>query len=221
MGSGVSNDETFESVVEERLNATRRGDAAPRYELLNFGVPGRSLLQHVYVLENQVLSFEPDAILLVAHSNEPFFALRHLAKVIENGIEIPYASLEDLVRKAGVDPQGSTLEITRQLSPFIPEVISWGYRRIARTALEHGITPVWIYLPSVGESWTEQQLAAQIRAARQAGYAIWDLSDAYEGHDPSSLLIAEWDKHPNAIAHRLIADRLFASFREQEWGPSR
>jgi len=218
MGSGVSNDETFEAVVEERLNATRRGEAEPRYELLNFGVPGRSLLQHVYVLEKQVLSFEPDAILLVAHANEPYFALHHLAKVVEDGTEIPYPFLEDLVREAGVDPQDSTLEITRQLAPFVPEIISWGYRSIARLALEHGIKPVWVYLPMVRESWTEQQLAEQIRAAREAGFEIWDISDAYEGYDPSSLVIAEWDKHPNAMAHRLIADRLFAAFREHEWG---
>jgi hypothetical protein len=221
MGSGVSDDETFESLVEGRLNETPRGGGTPSYELLNFGVPGRSLLQHVYVLEKQVLSFEPDAILLVAHANEPFFALRHLAKVVENGIEIPYAFLEDLTREAGVDPQGSTLEITRQLTPFIPEIISWGYRSITRLAAEHGITPVWVYLPMVRESWTEQQLAKQIRAAREAGFEIWDLSDAFEGHDPSSLLIAEWDKHPNAMGHRLIADRLLASFREHEWDPSR
>jgi hypothetical protein len=187
MGSGVSNDETFESLVEERLNATQEGELAARYEFLNFGVPGRSLLQHVYVLETQVLSFEPDAILLVAHANEPYFALRHLAKVVESGIEIPYPCLEDLVREAGVDPQGSTPEITRQLTPFLPEIIPWGCRSIARLALEHGITPVWVYLPVVMESWTEQQRANQFRAAREAGFAIWDLSDAYEGHDPSSL----------------------------------
>jgi len=221
MGSGVSNDETFEALLEERLNGARRGAGAPRYELLNFGVPGRSLLQHVYVLEKQVLSFEPDAILLVAHANEPYFALRHLAKVVQNGIENPYAFLEDLMREAGVDSQGSMPEITRQLTPFIPEIISWGYRSIALSALEHGITPVWVYLPMARESWTEQQLAAQIRTAREAGFEIWDLSNAYEGHDPGSLLIAEWDKHPNAMGHRLIADRLFTSFREHAWGPPR
>jgi hypothetical protein len=29
------------------------------------------------------------------------------------------------------------------------------------------------------------------------------------GHDENELALAPWDNHPNAAAHRIIADRLF------------
>jgi hypothetical protein len=45
--------------------------------------------------------------------------------------------------------------------------------------------------------------------AQDSGFITVDLSDLYEGQDLSTLIVAEWDKHPNPKAHQLIADRLY------------
>src|SRR5262249_51907405 len=47
MGWGVSDDETFENVVETRLNKERAGQPWSRYEILNFSVPNYSPLQQL------------------------------------------------------------------------------------------------------------------------------------------------------------------------------
>jgi hypothetical protein len=51
--------------------------------------------------------------------------------------------------------------------------------------------------------------------ARQLGYDIIDIRDVYAGQDPSTLLLASYDKHPNAKGHRLIAERLFTELVER------
>ena len=37
---------------------------------------------------------------------------------------------------------------------------------------------------------------------------VIDLSDVYAGHDESGVRLAEWDDHPNARGHELVAERL-------------
>jgi hypothetical protein len=38
---------------------------------------------------------------------------------------------------------------------------------------------------------------------------VVDLSDAYDHQEVESLVVAYWDKHPNAAGHRLLAERLY------------
>jgi lysophospholipase L1-like esterase len=45
---------------------------------------------------------------------------------------------------------------------------------------------------------------------------VLDLSDAYNNQDPDSLVVAYWDKHPNAKGHMLIAEDLYRKLREEE-----
>jgi hypothetical protein len=55
-----------------------------------------------------------------------------------------------------------------------------------------------------------------MRLAREAGFTILQLSGVYDGVSLRSLKIAPWDAHPNAVGHRLIADRLYALLRDSE-----
>ena len=47
-----------------------------------------------------------------------------------------------------------------------------------------------------------------LRIAKTAGFHIVNLSEIYKDTDRASLRLAEWDEHPNARAHQLIAQRL-------------
>jgi lysophospholipase L1-like esterase len=52
--------------------------------------------------------------------------------------------------------------------------------------------------------------------ARQAGITAIDLLDVYKSA-PSmeQLQIAKWDGHPNAMAHRMIAEALYPALAPQ------
>ncbi len=45
-----------------------------------------------------------------------------------------------------------------------------------------------------------------MRLAAAAGFIVVDLSDVYKGEDLEAIRLAEWDEHPNARGHQLIAE---------------
>ena len=69
-GSGVSQDGAFAKQLEA-LYAESQGDARPRIEVLNFGVPGYNVSQVVERLRTRALPFEPDAVLYAYALNDP------------------------------------------------------------------------------------------------------------------------------------------------------
>lgn len=73
-GWGVAQDKTFAQKLEDSLNRMSKG--APRFEVLNFGVPGYSTFQEVALLEERGFDFDPDAVLVYFVQNDfgmPFF----------------------------------------------------------------------------------------------------------------------------------------------------
>ena len=74
----------------------------------------------------------------------------------------------------------------------------------------------FIFLPMIPEAPYPVDTSPDIELATNAGFAVLDLSDVYAGSDRNSLWVAEWDAHPNARGHRLIADRLYTLIRQNE-----
>ena len=87
------------------------------------------------------------------------------------------------------------------------------YARFVDLSRQHGVPAYWIYMPRVVQ---EQSAELQLRLAQEAGFRILNLTGAYDGHDPKSLEVAPWDNHPNALAHRLIADKLFDVLKDDK-----
>ena len=215
MGDGVANHETFEWLLEERLNRENNGKRYTRYEILNFAVAGYGPLRRLMVLENKVLSFQPDAIFYVGLHDESRFVGIDLSQVVERGVDIPYKYPRRIVRRAGINQRTGKSVIEKRLQPFYNRVISWAQRRIVADCQQQGILPVWIYLPSLLRNPSQERVADAVRRAEKAGFITLNLSGVFGSHNPRSLWITEWDTHPNAKAHRLIADRLYDVLAEK------
>jgi D-alanyl-lipoteichoic acid acyltransferase DltB (MBOAT superfamily) len=216
MGSGVADEETFESILENRLNSETNQGRHAKFEILNFAVAGYSPLQQVMVLEKTVASFHPDSVFYVAHASEVKQATDHLSNVVRNGIRIPYDYLGEIVHKAGIDEKTPGLIAEKKLAPFGPEMLSWTYHRIVQDCREQGVFPVWIFLPRIDKGDGKSDLANLVWLAEESGFTVLNLSGVYENHKASSLQVADWDHHPNAKGHRLIADRLYKALSERE-----
>jgi hypothetical protein len=216
MGSGVSNDEVFESLLEDRLNRENGGNAYARYEILNFAVPGYSAMQNLMVLEQKGFSFQPDALFFIAHQREEEDTVRYLADRISVGAELPYADLMELARQAGADAAATRVENERRLRPLGSEILAWTYGRVVDTARANGVLSVWIFVPTLENPLREETVNHLARLARESGFVVLDLSDAFDHQDVESLVVAYWDKHPNAAGHRLLAERLYQALREQQ-----
>jgi len=210
MGWGAGDGETFEALLETRLNRERVGGPYARYEILNFGVPGYQPPQQLVALE-KALRFHPNAVFYVAAGREVSRAAEYLAEVVRKQVPIPYPPLVEIVRKAGLTPTEDETTALRQLNPHRAEVLSATYGLIAGRVRSAGAVPVFVFLPQVrGGSWQEET-PETLRIAGAAGFILIDLSEVFAGQDLEAIRLAEWDDHPNAKGHQLVAQQLYAA----------
>ena len=210
MGSGIENDETFENLIEEELNARQGFAGRSRVELLNFSMAGYSALQSMRALDAKALAFGPDMVLCVVHVNEDVMVRRALRAAIAQGRELGYPWLEDIVRRSGARRRMSQVKIEQRLEPFMAEIVEGSLRTIAQTARDNGAVPVLVYVPLTHEDPVRSSRRRQglLEMAERAGFRILSVEDAFRGQEPDSLAVAPWDNHPNAFAHRLIAEHI-------------
>jgi hypothetical protein len=216
MGLGVADGEDFGWLLEERLNLENMGGQYTDYEILNFAVPGYSALQDLMILEQKALAFQPDTIFFIAHQRDEEAVVKYLADRLSVGAEFPYEDLVELARQAGVMPGETKAEAERLLKPVETEILSWTYRRIVEVSQAHNILPVWIFMPTMEDPLHEEEITHLTGLATESGFIVLDLSAAYDNQDPEALVIAYWDKHPNAKGHILIAEELYQKLQEKE-----
>lgn len=214
MGSGVNDGETFESLIEERLNQPGPQRPHERYEVLNFAVAARAPIQHVYLMEEKILPFKPQALIQVAHGQDKGIASRFISRMIQTGLEPPYPYLRDLFEELGLDQNTPDFIIQRRIRPHTGAILEWSYKRIAQTCRDRGILPIWVYQPMIYDPEEGVALEQRMAQARAAGYVVVSLADVYGDNDQAELQIAAWDNHPNALAHRLVADVLYQRLLE-------
>jgi len=214
MGWGVGDGETFEALVESRLNRERAGAPFPNYEILNFGVPGYQPPQQLVALE-KALTFEPSAVFYVATGRELSRAARYVVEVVEKRVGIPYPFLWEIVAKAGLKPGMDEATALRRVASFQPEILLGVYRHIQEESRKRGIVAVWIFLPQVREGAWQEETPEMLRIAAEAGFVIVNLADVYKNENAEAIRLAEWDEHPNARGHQLIAARLYDALQEQ------
>jgi len=214
MGWGVGDGQTFESLVEDRLNREWAGGPFEKYELLNMGVPGYQPPQQLVMLE-KALSFRPNAIFYIATGREITRAAAYLAEVTNKGIEIPYQELREIVLKAGVTPGMDEAEARKRLTPHASEILASVYRRLADETRRQGSVAVWVFLPQVREGSWQEETPETLAIAEAAGFVVINQEDVYKGRKVDDIRLAEWDDHPNVSGHALIADRLFNALAEK------
>jgi len=213
MGWGVSDGDTFEALLEQRLNQELAGKPFAKYELLNYGVQGYQPPQQLANFERSLAS-HPNAIMYIATGREPSRSAMYLAEIMRKGIDIPYPRLQEIVAKAGVTKGMREADALRRLKPFANEILTFIYVHVAEGARSRGIQPIWVFLPQVREGGWQEETADTVKIAEQAGFRVIRLDAVYRGEDVNKVRLAEWDDHPSAYGHRLIADYLFDRIRE-------
>ncbi len=214
MGWGVGDGETFEALVEERLNAERPIVDIDHYEFLNFGVPGYQPLQQLVAFE-KAMQFRPNAVIYVATGRELSRAAAYLTEAVRKRIDIPYEELRQIVQRSGVTPEMEEAEALKRLTPYRKEMLNFVYGSIAARARAGGTFSILLFLPQVTDGSWREETADTLAIAAGAGFLIIDLDDLYKGRDINQLRLAEWDDHPNTQGHRLIAEHLYQRLLER------
>ena len=210
LGTGVSDGQTWETILEDHLNRENDRKKVAQYEILNFSVGGYTALQRLALLETKALPFDPDIVFYAAHPADQVTSTHRLAQFVRKGTENPYEYLRQLVHQAGVEGETNVTTIERALRPYNNDIMSWIYRRIVELCRQRSIVPVYIFLPTAGASG---RVPEHFNLAKEAGFVMLDLSDLYDNKDAASLHVSDWDTHPDQAAHELIADRLYKELK--------
>jgi alginate O-acetyltransferase complex protein AlgI len=235
MGNGVADGETFEALVEDRLNAHLPKGNYGRIEILNFGVDGYSLPQQVAILEDRVLGFAPDVVIATHYHRNRYMTERYLVKLVAGGIQPPHQALNDLLGSAGfsaanrggvpvpfaagrriaswlgVDARMPNGEAEARARWIADDTLNWAFDQFARDSRARGMTPVVLGLNAVIDDAPDG--VPHLAAMQRANLPVIDLFDVFPPGERASLRVAPWDDHPNAAGHKLIADRLYAALR--------
>ena len=233
MGTYVADDEVFDNVLEDRLNADP-AYAGTRYEMLNFGATDYSLLQQYTLLTSRVLDFEPDVVALTV---APTSTDRNIRRIIEaaragwalppgldslvhrssldelalRGIPVAFGTIRGVLRRLGIDARMPDEEALVRAREVADDVNVWVIRESARAIREAGAVPVLLALPTVQG---KRERLPEMDLAEEAGFEVLDLLDLWEGEPLEEYRVASFDTHPNAAGHRRIADRLYTELRD-------
>jgi hypothetical protein len=208
MGASVGDGETYEQLVEDRLNREHTPTSGWRYEILNFGVGQYSPIHRLMSLESEALPFAPDGVLYVAHPEDFAVEKDALARAFGEGKPRPTdPDLVALLERAGLRAGMGPAEVERRLAPRARELDELVLRKIAEICAARRIRAMWALLPTLGGIIAVKD---SLVPRPPSGYAILDLSWVYGGHTTAELMNHPRDFHPNALGHRLIALRLYA-----------
>ncbi len=204
-GWGVKEDESFAAVMERSLN--RHSHGSPRFEVLNFGVPGYSTFQEVHKFITTDSDFNPDAVLVYFINNDwgyPFF-VRDTTKVggFLSGFE--FARLTWRAMNPEVETQKLFLE---GLDPNASMIALSDFTREHGMKLSIAINPY--------RKWEQDRSRMKVLRKRR-DIEVIDLREPLN-HSievrgiPTDTLQLVGDPHPSAVKHEIIGEILATSY---------
>lgn len=221
MGWGVTYQETYSHRLEEWLNhhaGRRRLASGQRFEVLNFAVAAYSPLQRLESLRRRAMAFKPDLVIYSATMLDLRLMEIHLCDAFRNGADLTYDFLKSILDRAGIDRQFVQVDaegrlvnkeqIKERLQPHYWELYDATLGELAAECRSAGVPVVVVIIPRVGKADAPKARAEPVsRLKAIAGHhalPVLDLTDTYDRFDPSTLEIAAWDDHPNALGHHRL-----------------
>jgi lysophospholipase L1-like esterase len=206
-GWGVPKDEIFETLIERELDSRRPT------EIINFGTGNYNTEQEVNLFLEKGLKYDPDEVVI-------FYFINDAEPTPKTS---PYAFLGHSQMVTFVWSRAKTIASRIRPSKSFQEYYSGLYREgspgwerakeafaiAQRVCRENGIALKVVLLPELHrlEPYTfEAEHRLVVDFLDSLGIPALDLAPLFRGQgDPLRLWVALDDAHPNALAHRLIA----------------
>jgi len=207
-GWGVEHRDTFESLLERAL------DADQPTEVLNFGTGNYNTTQEVELFLDKGLAYDPEKVVVFYFINdaEPVPQKSRLSFLAHFRIATFYWSR---LKQLGARFFGGRTFREYYADLYADDQPGWretraAFLRLAEVCRERGIDLQVVLLPEfhlLDEYPFEREYRLVADFLRSNQIAVLDLTPAFaDVTDPQSLWVAADDAHPNAIAHRRIAE---------------
>lgn len=212
-GWGISRDQRFDHVLESQLNR----DLGQHFEVLNFAVPGYRLTQIFDVALEKAQRWQPDVYLVTMTELTvgPVWG-DHLVQLVENGADLKYPMLRDIVRNSGLRKGDDPALSQWKLSGFRDAALRDILLQLNSLSEQQSAKLVVVLMPDAENvAFTERRFSGVHDLLANSGVPVVDLLDAFAGTDVDSLRVLWYDPHPNAAGHRLLGKELYSKLRQQ------
>jgi lysophospholipase L1-like esterase len=225
-GIGVRSRDTFLGVLQRRLDAAFGGGA---YEVLNLGASGYDTAAEVSLLEHFGLQLEPDVVVLVFFPNDTGGGAAAVAFNASTPAERqPWwrarLRLVDLLMSRHERQQAVDGLVASYRASFREGHPGWkrarrSLVRAKRLLDRRDATLVLVIFPVLWELSDDHPFAriheTVAAFAEGVGIPVLDLLPAFRGHRGPELWAHPNNQHPNARAHAIAGDALFAFLKER------
>ena len=207
----------FVSLLETRLNQAYTTDQVHKFQILNFAVPGYSLLQMMDVALEKTSKFHPDAYMVELSSQEVLGSRNHVVRLVTSGTDLKYDFLRALIARAGIRPTDRGATIRMKLAPFFLPLTHWALEQIQQHASAEGAQIIILLVPAVIDANVSAADFDQLRPAVDGiGVPVIDLRDTFRSARLSDFQVVPGvDIHPNLRGHELIFENLYAKVLAQ------
>jgi len=216
MGSGVDNDKVFETIAEERMNKEMVDSINQHYEIFNFAAGGYYLLQQVEIVNTRVFEYDFDGLIYFAHTDERGKVVKEFTTIIKHKLPLKYPFLDSIVKVSGVKPYMSVLQIRELIAPYADAIMKWGYKEIFNQCKKNNVVPIWAYMETTTEFVNDKEYNELKAYAESLGFVTLDLRNTYGNIDRVEIQISDLNTHPNALGHRIIAERFYNELRKKK-----
>jgi lysophospholipase L1-like esterase len=213
-GEGVELNETYSKVLEKLLNEKNGGKI--KYEVLNFGVGSYNAAEKVEVLATVAINFTPDLIIFQYLGDDiinwtEFREIEH--EKIENYLQKVNKSREKLNR---IELQDLHISIYQEYLRRLEEKNFEEVWKIVEEAFERlaSITQGKINVLLIFQT-DEHQISRLKKIASKYNWSTLDMNDIFRGYPQEKIIIHPKDPHPNAFAHKLIAEEITKFFSQK------
>jgi len=223
MGWGVGTEDTYVNRLEDWLNdqASKRGISC-KFEVLNFAVAAYSPLQRLESFRRKAAAFRPDLVLYSATTLDIRLLEIHLCDMLQYHVDLTYPFLREEIDAAGINEHDLRLDshhrlrdktaLKAKLRSHYWTIYDRSVDKLAQECQALGVPLAAMIIPRSGEGnspKTRAPMVAQLRGLLERhANVVLDLSDSFDGLDPSEVEISVSDDHPNALGHKRLTRSL-------------
>jgi hypothetical protein len=220
-GQGAPFQGTFEALLEEALDA--RVKASPGgggVEILNFAVGSYNITQQMEMARMRATAYRPDTYVYCLSPLSVYRSWsRHIALVMNAGIDLKYDYLRQVVKESGVQVNDPMSVFDSKMSRFRLPTIRWALTEMQALARSQGASMLVLLVPDVGASAQVHESFLGIpEILRDLKVPTISLIDTFDGlDDPLPFKVGDNDRHPNAAGHKRLFEKIY---RELEADPA-
>lgn len=213
MGWAIPTDQGLDKVIEGQLNSdSSLKSRYKQFEVLNFSVPSRNILNQSYALKHQVMAFKPQMVIFFDHDETEWVNIVNslqeydYSQDFEGYVDSLYLTPGLITAEANTNELIDRLESRRQ--PLIKSI----YADIAEMCKANDISPVVVAMPELRAAVYKRNYNHP-EIAEGLGLKLIDLSSMFDIEKVASYSMDRVG-HPTPEANELIIKALYTQLSE-------